>query len=103
MQADVEIVRGGRGDDTIKGTTADEELYGGAGDDELTTGGGDDLLDGGAGDDYLRSLDSRYGHLLCGAGTDQYERDQGSRGESADGARDVIAACEVEVINPVIG
>ena len=29
VQADVEIVRGGRGNDTLTGTTADEELYGG--------------------------------------------------------------------------
>ena len=33
VDADVEIVRGGRGDDLLIGSADDEELYGGAGDD----------------------------------------------------------------------
>ena len=50
--SDVEIIRGGRGDDSITGGPGPEELYGRAGNDVLDGGdGAGDLLDGGDGND----------------------------------------------------
>ena len=91
VQADVEVVRGGRGDDFLSGGKGDQQLYGGAGKDKLNGGEGDDLLDGGAGDDWLEAPDSRSDRYQCGAGVDTFERDDLDR----------IAGCEREWINPV--
>lgn len=70
--ADVEIVKGGSGDDILSAyaiTTTDVVLIGGAGDDFLTGGAGNDDLCGGAGND--RFFDNAGNdNLVGGAGTD---------------------------------
>ena len=58
VSSDIEIVRGGRGNDELVGGPGPEELYGRAGDDILDGGdGAGDLLDGGDGDDELTDDD----------------------------------------------
>jgi Ca2+-binding RTX toxin-like protein len=70
--ADVEIVKGGSGNDILSAyaiTTTDVVLIGGAGDDFLTGGAGDDDLCGGAGND--RFFDNAGNdNLVGGAGID---------------------------------
>jgi Ca2+-binding RTX toxin-like protein len=53
VATDVEIVKGGAGDDTLAGGAGNETLYGGAGNDTLTGGAGNDTLFGDAGDDLF--------------------------------------------------
>ena len=98
VDADVENVTGGAGNDVIVGSAADnvilgndgdDEIYGGAGRDELRAGGGNDILVGDAGPDKLfgdagaDSLDGGAGNdtltggsgqdtLTGGLGTDQF-------------------------------
>ena len=93
VDADVEIVRGGRGNDFLSGGYGDQELYGGAGNDRLDGGDGDDLLDGGAGNDWLEAPDGRADRYQCGAGEDTFERDDLDR----------VSGCEHEFFNPVVG
>jgi Ca2+-binding RTX toxin-like protein len=74
--SDVEIVRGGRGNDTLIGGPGPEELYGRAGDDELDGGDGPgDLLDGGDGADTLTDDDRLVDRVFCGGGIDRYNAD----------------------------
>jgi hypothetical protein len=71
LRADIEIVRGGRGDDLLRGTGGDEELYGGAGHDTIEGEGGYDLLDGGDGGDYLAAGWAELGaRVFCGGDFD---------------------------------
>ncbi len=82
VHPDVEIVRGGRGNDELYGTPADNELYGGAGDDYLDGGSaafyandGEDLLDGGTGADWIDASEfasEDMDQVLCGAGPDTW-------------------------------
>ncbi len=51
-------IDGGAGSDTIDGAGGNDEIYGGDDDDDLSGGDGDDLIDGGAGNDDID----------CGAG-----------------------------------
>ena len=51
--ADIEILVGGSGADTLYGDITDNTLDGGAGEDALHGGAGDDTIDGGAGNDEL--------------------------------------------------
>jgi Ca2+-binding RTX toxin-like protein len=62
VEASVEAVNGGSGDDVLVGSGSADVLFGAAGNDELHGGGGDDnlyggedddLLDGGAGADFM--------------------------------------------------
>ncbi|MFO0601167.1 MAG: calcium-binding protein [Myxococcaceae bacterium] len=59
VQSDVEIVRGGSGNDTFTGTTGDQTFYGGAGNDTFdmgllaSTGAGNDTVYGEAGTDTV--------------------------------------------------
>ncbi len=92
VHPDVEIVRGGRGNDEIYGTPADNELYGGAGDDRLRGGAGDDLLDGGTGADWLDASSLYYqdfDHVFCGPGSDTWE----------GGGFHVVTGCEAHYVN----
>jgi Ca2+-binding RTX toxin-like protein len=104
VDADVENVTGGGGNDvlvgsladnTLMGNDGDDELYGGAGRDELRAGNGADILVGDAGPDKLfgdagaDSLDGGTGNdtltggagndtLTGGAGTDQFFGETGN-------------------------
>jgi Ca2+-binding RTX toxin-like protein len=53
VSADIEVLIGGRGNDTITGSARGDRLNGGAGDDVLRGGDGDDVLIGGEGNDTL--------------------------------------------------
>jgi Ca2+-binding RTX toxin-like protein len=53
----IEILRGGSGNDVLGGDSLDNHLAGGAGDDVLTGGGGSDQLDGGLGRDSMTGGD----------------------------------------------
>src|SRR4051794_1889702 len=76
VSSDAEIVRGGRGNDTITGGPGPEELYGNAGDDILDGGdGAGDLLDGGDGNDTLTDDDRLVDRVFCGGGWDRYNAD----------------------------
>jgi Ca2+-binding RTX toxin-like protein len=81
VQADVERITGGTGDDEITGDTGGDTLLGGGGADLLTGGGGNDTLSGNAGND----------ELVGGAGKDTLF---GSTGNDLLKARDVPALAE---------
>lgn len=85
-RGDIEVVVGGRGNDTIRGSAAANFFYGNAGDDLLDGGAGADLLDGGPGRDRLYGgggNDTLYGgadadapdYLGGGAGYDKARKD----------------------------
>ena len=85
VQADVETVIGGAGNDLIIGSPFADVLYGGGGNDTLWGGAGDDFLVGGPGhdllfgqdgDDTLSSDDGESDTLDGGAGTDTAFIDQ---------------------------
>jgi Ca2+-binding RTX toxin-like protein len=76
VSSDAEIIRGGRGEDTLTGGPGPEELYGNAGDDTLDGGdGAGDLLDGGDGNDTLTDDDRLVDRVFCGGGWDRYNAD----------------------------
>ena len=76
VSSDVEIIRGGRGDDTLIGGPGPEELYGRGGDDTIDGGDGEgDLLDGGDGNDTLSDDDRMNDRVFCGGGWDRYNAD----------------------------
>ncbi|HEV2813485.1 MAG TPA: hypothetical protein VGW10_09560 [Solirubrobacteraceae bacterium] len=87
LGSDVEIVRGGRSNDTLTGGPGEDELYGRAGNDRLDGAAGDDLLDGGDGDDTLLDTGGIVDRLFCGGGLDSYAAD----------LLDRIVACETEI------
>jgi Ca2+-binding RTX toxin-like protein len=60
IAADVEVVVGGAGNDTLTGSANADTIYGGPGNDTITGGDGDDTLHGDAGDDTF----------VCGADAD---------------------------------
>ncbi|MCE9573092.1 MAG: calcium-binding protein [Deltaproteobacteria bacterium] len=69
---DVEVVKGGLGDDSLTGSASADTLSGGAGADTLVGGLGNDTLNGDAGDDTLDEGAATSGAdvLSGGAGTD---------------------------------
>jgi len=76
VSSDVEIIRGGRGDDTLSGGPGPEELYGRGGNDTIDGGDGEgDLLDGGDGNDSLADDDRMNDRVFCGGGWDRYNAD----------------------------
>jgi hypothetical protein len=85
VDADVEIVRGGRGDDHLIGSENDDELYGGAGADFIDPQGGANLADGGDGDDTVFSGWSIHEKVFCGTGEDSFR---------ADLENDLVVGCE---------
>lgn len=100
--ADVEILYGGPGSDTIAGSAAGEAIYGGGGNDTIDGGAGDDLIDGGINDDRLNGgagndtvRGAHHSDVVAGgAGRDQLEGDLESI--YAEGADDVILARDGE-------
>jgi Ca2+-binding RTX toxin-like protein len=56
--ANIEIVEGTTGDDTLLGNDENNTLYGGEGDDTLAGRGGENYLDGGEGDNWITFSDS---------------------------------------------
>jgi Ca2+-binding RTX toxin-like protein len=53
IKNDVEIVLGGKGNDTIVGSANNDELHGGPGNDVISGGAGNDTLSGNSGNDVL--------------------------------------------------
>ncbi len=53
IKADVEIVLGGQGNDTITGSPNADEIHGGPGDDVINAGAGNDKITGNSGNDTL--------------------------------------------------
>jgi uncharacterized repeat protein (TIGR01451 family) len=91
VDADIEIVRGGRSDDSLGGTTMEEELYGGAGDDRISSEGGGDLIEAGDGSDSIESGFYDYvDRIFCGSGYDSYMA----------GDEDRVSACELMESRP---
>ncbi len=98
---DIEILKGGSGNDKLSGNAmantllgggGNDLLYGMAGNDVLSGGSGNDLLSGGAGDDVLLGGDLAGGDTLDGGdGNDAYVID------SAQGVLDTLVNCEVEL------
>jgi len=72
INADIEILKGGSGNDTLRGGSGNDTLYGGAGDDTLSGGAGNDTLYGDAGDDTFDEGSGPNGAdvITGGAGTD---------------------------------
>lgn len=91
IDADVEGILGGSGDDELNGNGAANSLSGGPGGDTLVGGGGLDSLFGGAGSDSLDSSGDGAGDTdQCGDGDDSVRADQ----------QDNIAECEqVELVS----
>ena len=75
IPADIEVVTGGSGDDTLTGAATDDTINGGPGDDTITGGDGDDTLNGDAGDDtFVCGADSDGADVFAGgAGTDVWD------------------------------
>ena len=66
--ANIHILRGTNGPNTLTGTEGNDTLFGLGGNDTLSGGGGNDFLDGGAGDDSLTG----------GGGADTFSVNEGS-------------------------
>lgn len=76
VSSDIEIVRGGRGNDELYGGPGPQELYGRGGNDIIDGGdGAGDLLDGGEGNDHLIDADRLNDRVFCGGGWDLYRAD----------------------------
>jgi Ca2+-binding RTX toxin-like protein len=59
VQNAIDIVRGGRGNDTLYGNDGSNTIYGGPGNDTITGYGGDDVLAGEAGRDHVNGGSGR--------------------------------------------
>jgi Ca2+-binding RTX toxin-like protein len=72
IASDVEVLKGGLGNDILIGGAGNETLFGGPGDDTLTGGLGNDTLNGDAGDDTFDegAVTSGTDIINGGAGTD---------------------------------
>lgn len=81
VQADVEQVRGSRGDDRLFGSPSRDALFGGGGDDVITGRGGRDTLDGGRGNDTFRARDHARDNIRGGRGVDTCRRRQRDRSD----------------------
>ncbi|MFI3156939.1 MAG: S8 family serine peptidase, partial [Methylococcaceae bacterium] len=98
-QAEVEVVRGGRGDDIfisgggsntfVRAGDGDDLLIGGAANDALSGENGDDIIDGGAGNDLLRGHRGR-DQIFGGAGNDVIESGQDDDEIRGDAGNDVM-------------
>lgn len=102
---DVEIVRGGSGNDVLSAyavTTTDVVLIGGAGDDVLTGGGGNDDLCGGPGDDTLEENPGN-DNLVGGPGVDTADYRSGTGNVVCLDARDQVTGKPCATQNGVAG
>ena len=70
IEADVENLNGGSGNDVVVGDANPNILHGGAGDDVISGGAGSDKLFGDAGNDNLRGRDGEKDTLDGGTGSD---------------------------------
>lgn len=98
VDASVELVLTGSGDDHLTGTPDAQQLFGGAGDDVIEGAGGDDSLHGEAGEDTLRGgpgADAIYGGTDADAidgGTDADQIDAGSGDDEVTGGAGIDLA-----------
>ena len=98
-QAEVEVVRGGRGDDIfigggggnvfVRAGAGDDTLIGGAANDALSGEDGDDLIDGGDGNDLLRGHRGR-DQITGGAGDDVLQGGQDDDAVGGGSGNDVL-------------
>jgi Ca2+-binding RTX toxin-like protein len=96
IQADIEAVIGGSGNDVIAGNLLDNVLDGRGGNDFIVGGIGDDALYGGDGDDTLLSADTRDGMPgFPGRGSDRVVGGNGHDVARTDG-RDTLVRIEIE-------
>ena len=84
VEADVENIIGGSGNDTLIGSALANSFSGGAGNDIIKGGAGNDILNGGtgtdklygeAGDDKIYAKDTLKDSVDGGAGTDKVQKD----------------------------
>jgi Ca2+-binding RTX toxin-like protein len=70
--SDVEVLKGGMGDDTLTGGSGNDTIFGGPGNDTIAGGGGNDILNGDAGNDtFDEGMASNGADVMNGgAGTD---------------------------------
>jgi Ca2+-binding RTX toxin-like protein len=66
VAGDVELVKGGRGPDSLTGDANPNELAGGPGEDYLDGGAGGDSLSGGGAADVLRTRNDQADRVSCG-------------------------------------
>jgi Ca2+-binding RTX toxin-like protein len=99
----IDIVRGGRANDTLSGSDGSNTIYGGPGDDTINGYGGDDVLagetgrdridggkgrdriDGGPDGDYIDVRDGYPDLVRCGSGRDSVSLDRRDRQSSCEG------------------
>ena len=70
--SDIEVLKGGMGDDTLTGGSGNDTIFGGPGNDTIAGGGGNDILNGDAGNDtFDEGMASNGADVMNGgAGTD---------------------------------
>jgi Ca2+-binding RTX toxin-like protein len=105
VDASVENVRGGDGDDILVGTSASNAFFGGPGNDTITGGDGDDSMYGGDGNDQLygeEGGDLLYGEdgddlLVGGNGDDLLDGWPGANQlEAGDGDADICVPVDAD-------
>jgi Ca2+-binding RTX toxin-like protein len=90
IRSDVEVLKGGSGNDRLSGSGGDNTLQGQAGDDLLQGNAGDDTLDGGGGDPGSDTLEGGDGRdtLTGGPGDDSQVGEAGADTLSGGGGSD---------------
>ncbi|TKF71278.1 hypothetical protein FCV55_08050 [Vibrio sp. F13] len=89
LEADVETLLGGKGDDWLDGGADNDLIKGGKGDDTLIGGSGDDVLKGGKGDDVLAGGEGE-DTLKGGKGDDIIDGGEGSDIIKAGSGNDTV-------------
>ena len=91
IKADIEVLRGGTGNDILVGGAGSQTLYGGPGGDTLRGGAGGDILWGDAGDDRLDEGTSSSGADFLGGGTGIDTADYSARSVAVSVTLDAVA------------
>ncbi len=85
------VMKGGKGNDTIWGYGGRDSLFGGSGNDELFGGAGNDLVDGGDGNDWLEGgPDGGNDTLKGGKGNDGLYSESGNTTMNGGAGKDVF-------------
>jgi Ca2+-binding RTX toxin-like protein len=99
IEADVENLMGGSGNDALSGNEADNTLRGGGGDDTLDGRGGADIVNGNDGADVLHGGDGN-DTLIGGPGDDFLDGDAGTNPCIGGYDNDVYVAAHCEDVTP---